>query len=81
MKKNVYADVEKKVNEIEKKWGSFEKFVVNSTIPTAKHRMRMEEYSSTFEEMKPVYLDLIAIEQADLLDYQNMAGSIDGEFN
>ena len=79
MTKNVYAKLEKRVAEIEKRYQSLENFVTSTTIFPAKHRMRMEDIPSTFKEMSAVYLELEDLTLADLSDFQKLAGLIDGE--
>lgn len=79
MTKNVYAKLEKRVAKIEKKHQSLENFVTSTTIFSAKHRMRMEDVSSTFKEMSAVYQELDDLTLADLSDFQKLAGFIDGE--
>lgn len=82
MEQNVFHELEKRVEEIEKEYGSLENFVVNSTITDEKHRMRMEEQNlSTYKEMSLVYQSLSDLELADLFDFQKLAGSFDGEFS
>lgn len=82
MKENVFLELEKRVEKIEKEYGSLENFVVNSTITDEKHRMRMEgENPSLYKEMSLVYQDLFDLELADLFDFQKLAGSFDGEFS
>ncbi len=82
MKENVFLELEKRVEKIEKEYGSLENFVVNSTITDEKHRMRMEGVNpSLYKEMSLVYQDLFDLELADLFDFQKLAGSFDGEFS
>lgn len=79
MNQNAFHVLEKKAKRIEAKYGSLENFVVKTTIAPEKHRMIMEDYSVD-NEMLQVYQDLSSLELADLIDYKNMAGLIDGEF-
>ncbi len=79
MNKNAFHVLEKKTKKIEEKYGSLENFVAYTTIAPEKHKMIMEDYSVD-NEMLQVYQDLLPLELADLIDYKNLAGLIDGEF-
>lgn len=76
--KNVFRDIEEKVEIIEKKFGSLENFVISTTIPLEKHKLKMRENS--FKEMVSVYKDLEKLETCDLLDFQNLSSEDYGDF-
>lgn len=82
MEENVFRQIEKRVEDIEKKYGSLERYVIETTIFGEDHTMRMEEeYYSFYKENWQVYQELADLELADLLDFQKLAGLIDGEFS
>ena len=75
-----FFEVLSKVEEIEKKYGSLENFVILSTYPSKKHKLKLEEkYSLNIKELSAVYEDLKDLETVDLLDYKNLFGRINGE--
>lgn len=81
MNKGVFRQLSKNIEKIEKQFGSLENFVVTSTNLNEKHKMKIEEdYSSTFQELLPVYQDLSELERVDLLDYHKFVGRFDGKF-
>lgn len=81
MNKGVFRQLSKNIEKIEKQFGSLENFVVTSTNLNEKHKMKIEEdYSSTFQELWPVYQDLSELERVDLLDYHKFVGRFDGKF-
>lgn len=72
----------KRIKKIEELYGSLENYVVNSTNFEGQHRMKIEEiYSSLGSEMEQVYQDLLDLELADLLDFQNLIGEVYGKFD
>ncbi len=74
-----YRQILENVERIEKKYGSFENFVVRSTFFDDGHRMKMKE-TSFGPKMQAVYQDLSDLELADLMDYQKLFGRFDGEY-
>lgn len=82
MDKDVYRQTRKRISEIEREFGSLENFALQTTNLSDQHRMRLEEESfSSYAEMMHIFEELQDLEIADLLDYQNMAGLFDGEFD
>lgn len=82
MEENVFHQLERRVEEIEKEYGSLENYAMHSTNLGEGHRMRMEEqYSSFYRSNGQVYREFEEMELADLLDYQELAVLFDGEFS
>lgn len=81
MDKNVYRPTMQKVAEIEKEYGDLTNFAILNTFESERHKMRMEKDIFSNTEMSEVYQELSELELADLLDFQNMAGSFDGEYS
>lgn len=81
MNKNVFGQLENKVERAQKRYGSLENFFI-STICPKQHMLRMEEAYSSFQPTsRQVYQDLGALETADLLDFQKQIGGFNGEFS
>ncbi len=82
MNKNVFHEMLEKAEKLEKEYGSLERYAKVSTITSEKHKMKMkEELSSSYADMSEIYQELLDLEFADLLDFQNFNGRFDGEFN
>ncbi len=76
----LYGELLKRVEQIEKAFGSLEEYVLLTTFEGDEHRMKMEEaYAKSAEEMTQVYQDLSVLELADLFDAQNLIGRFDGD--
>ncbi len=81
MKRKAFRSIENKVKEIESSWGSLEDYAVSFTLSGREHIMRMEEdYFSFRPEMRRVYQELYALEEAELMDLIYLSGGFDGEF-
>lgn len=66
----MYSSIERKVREIEKEYGSLENFVVSTTIPDAKHKLKMK---GEIQELEKIYASLQDLELADLYDLKNLS--------
>ncbi|MBE7075911.1 MAG: hypothetical protein E7375_02430 [Clostridiales bacterium] len=80
MQEYVYRQLLKKVEEIERK-KPLQTYILETTKVEDKHRLRMEDYSSSHKVLEHVYQELFDLELADLIDYQNFVGRFDGEFS
>ena len=65
-----YKLLQTKVEKIEKEYGSLKKYVVLSTCQDERHKMRIGKAV----DLSRVYEDLKDLEEADLIDYQNLKG-------
>lgn len=82
MNKNVFQEMLERAEKLEEEFGNLEKYAKVSTIGEEKHRMKMkEDFSSDYADMSAVYQELLDLEFADLLDFQNFNGRFDGEFD
>ena len=72
----MFEELEKKAKEIEKEYGSVENFVVSTTIPDDKHKLKMK---GQFKDLRKVYESLNDLEIADLCDFKNFMSEEDGE--
>lgn len=82
MEEYVFQELLERAKKLEKEFGSLENFAKISTNCNEEHRMKMkEDFSSEYSDMSAVYQELLALELADLLDFQNFIGRFDGEFS
>lgn len=72
MRKDMFSDLEKRVQKLEKEHGSLENFAIASTKLNEKHIMKMREEiaSFNFQELAKVYHDLYDLAFVDLLDFR-----------
>ena len=73
----MFEELEKKAKEIEKEYGSVENFVVSTTIPDDKHKLKMR---GNFQNLESVYAELKDLENADLFDFKRFLSEEDGKF-
>ncbi len=71
-----YVELLKRVDEIEKEFGSLENFAILSTCVDFQHTLGI---GGDFDLTK-VYDDLVELEIADLVDYQNLKGEYGERF-
>lgn len=81
MENDVFFQLKKRIDEIEKKYTSLEDFVILSTNWDEEHTLRMEEYASIFQELEEVYQEFSELSLVDLLDYKRFVGEEYGEFD
>lgn len=82
MERDVFRKLEEKIDEIERRYGSLENFILLTTNLDEEHTLRMEEdYSSTFQELEKVYQEFKELDLVDLLDYRRFVGEEYGEFD
>ncbi len=72
-----YKKLLKKVEKIEREYGSLEEFIIASTFLGGQHKMRMADFSSAW--LGKVQHELSPLELADLIDFQKCDGRFDGE--
>lgn len=81
MCEDVFRKLDERAKEIEKRQ-TLEEFAIHSTNLDEKHTLKIEDnYSSIYKKMGKVYQGLSDLELADLLDYDNLVGRFDGEFD
>ncbi len=72
MRKDMFFDLEKRVQKIEKEFDSLENYALISTSLEEKHIMKMREEiaSFNFQELEAVYQELQPLDLIDLLDFK-----------
>lgn len=71
-----YLELLKKVDKIEKEYGSVKNFAILSTCKEVKHKLRIGRSA----DLEGVYEDLSDLEYADLIDFQNLEGEYGERF-
>ena len=71
-----FLELLKKVEKIEKEYGSIKNFAILSTCKEVKHKLRI----GRSVDLEGIYEDLSDLEYADLIDYQNLEGEYGERF-
>ena len=69
----------KKIEKIEREFGSLENFAISTTFCDEQHTMKIDEHIFAQQSLMAVYQDLNDLETADLVDFQKF-GKANGNF-